>query len=747
MQVRTSFRAPQYDVSQFARLHSRRKAAESAKFALAGTIVKGLAQIKTVTDSYRDEKELQDFRVQSTLAESSFMQNYGNKVTFTSDEVLEVLSPESAETMGLRLTEKYTTDDGAIAERPRQDIPKYEVFPSMYMDYMNKNIPIWAESITDDRQRQMAVGQAELLMQPKAIRIASEAVASQRNTMRQSVDLDVQKLKDRGEFDAAHNRIESAIVLTKEEKKAKRMALYKDEEKGFYANLRSVGNMDDMVPALNKLSLPHEEYVKQDGKLSEVEKNTQKSYMQREIDSVDRVKRTENKARLTETRRQARKAAEEAFHGTPRSIEQVRDLMTVLYASGEPTDYGIIKELQTAQHFAGTAQRMNMTGVRPGDAIMDLEMAHIAKTAVNPAAIKKKLMAETDRKARALRDDPVNFGRQFYPIPRFNPNGIFNAEKPGAAFIAAQRTEIEMMRAYDVTDAFLSKSDWYDFRQFYDTLSLSEKTAVLNEAVTVFGEDTERFFESGIGKDAGPMAVVGMISAENMEGAKIVLQGQQLQTGGPDGKSPPVRIPKDFDSAARDRLGGAFGSADISAQRLSAVRAAYAFYAHQEYGLGGTDLETADEKILDKALAATTKGIIEYNNAVFEAPSIDVNARDFTRYIENLSYKHWDREGGFVGITSKQVKKGLDDGTFTFRRVGSGKYNIVTQDGLPLESGANPGSAFVFDYNSDPYTVDEAMAHEKDDAYRDDLVNPDKMARQRDKRINQFMNRMQFGGI
>ena len=206
----------------------------------------------------------------------------------------------------------------------------------------------------------------------------------------------------------------------------------------------------------------------------------------------------------------------------------------------------------------------------------------------------------------------------------------------------------------------------------------------------------------------------------------MVLQGQQYI------QNKTVKLPKDLDVEIREALTTMFGDSEVAAQRVSAVKSAYAYLSFQDTGVSESD--SVDPDLVERAILNTTKGAIEYGDRVFEAPNISTNEKTFSRTIKSISATHWDREGGFVDFPSKKVKEALDNGDLSFIRMGAGKYAIVNSNGEPLVSKLT-NDVYVFDFNKEIYTVNEETAEKNNEAYLKKLVDPNYLDERRKTRL------------
>lgn len=739
MKIRSSYRAPQQSVSDIGMLHRQRSQADTAQYSALSDIALEALHLNKVREHYKTERETQEFRLQSAVSERSFTEIYGTKSTLTSDEVSKFIGPEEIGKRGIRLTESYTTEDGMVSERPRQDIPAHEVYPVMYKSFMQKNIPVWGAQISDDMARDRSVSTKLAMMQPKFLKASIDAIATQRKLTRNAVGLDVDQLLTKGMYEAARNRILSSAVLSPTERKRQITAVDKRQETDGYANLITQGDVGKLQVALDTLSMDFSSYQDRDGTLSAPERTTHWGALNRRLVGVNREQDVTNRGRLAVARQEVQTEVTNIEQGMFPDTDWLRDRETIIFASGTPQDLQLLQKVANAKYYGTTFLQINTESHLTSQARIDQVLSDNAGVIPNIAALEKRLRRANDNKQQALDHDAVGHGRKFSAIPPFNPATMTDTERPDNTFIAAKRTAVAMKIKFGVNNAFFSRSDWATFSQTFDGADMEGKAAILAAATTVFRGDTERFFESGLSKDAGPMAVAGIIAAENPIGARVVLQGQGML------KSKDFRAPTDFSVAAGEVLKQAFGDPDVSAQRLSAVRAAYVYLAYQEEGLDNAT-QVTDTKILKAAIAATTKGIIEYNGVAIELPGIKETKRTFENTIEEISSQHWEREGGFIGVTGKQVKEGLDEETMTLRRAGAGKYNIIGPDGRAVFSKAT-GDVYEFDYNADLFTMSEAAALEKDDKYRAGLVDPGELAKKQQKRIDHFNRGMGFGGL
>ena len=730
MRVRSVYTAPQFNVQTISQQFAQARQTEQAAFSFGATAVSAVMRIQNKYQQRKNELELQQFKHQAALGESAFIRQYGTKRVFTADDVSNILSPEEIERKGINIFEPYVSEEGVAGERPRQDIPAYEVYPDMYDTFMKKNLPIWGKTITDDRVRVLTLATQNKMLESKSLKQYLDAVAAQERVMRSEVTVNVQQLTDKGHYDLARDSVSSSSVLEPGEKSKLLNNIDVREETDAYDNIMSQEDLGALEVISSKLSKDFEEYKDEDGKLSKPAKRTYKLRVDATIDRIVREKQAVNKARVSVVRTQIRDAISDIKQGHFPDINFLKDRRAILYASNTPMDQYLLQQLEEASQFGTTYKQINMVDYHTGDSVIDQVLAGNAGLVTNTSKFEADLREANEKKQRALQHDAVGHTRKHYKIPSFNVNGIYEVDNPDNTLVQAKQTAAFIENTYNITDAYLSKAEWGVLKNAYEDMGLNQKLSTLQTISSVMGSETERFYESGYKHEAGPMVVVGSIANDHPEGARMVLQGQEYI------KDKTVALPKDLDIEAREVLTTMFGDPEVASQRLSAVKAAYAYLTYSEHGVATPDV--TDRDLLKRAVLNTTKGKIEYGGTVFEAPDSQVNEQAFERKIKSISAKHWDLEGGFVDYPSKRVKEDLDDGKLSFVRTGSGKYAIVNEEGAPLVS-ARTNDVYIFDYNKDVYNVDQEKAFKNYEAYLESLTDPDILADKRQKRLDNFM--------
>lgn len=733
MRIRSSFTAPQFNVGAIGRSYGQSVQAKNAAFSASTAILTGVARLYDTYQQDKTERELQAFRLQSTMGESAFVEQYGAKDRFTAEEVGKFLVEEDIQGSGIKLTEPYMSDNGDVGERPRKDIPAYEVYPKMYKAFMDKSIPLWGEGITNDDARAQTIATTRTVLKTKVLKNHLDAVAQQKRAMRTEVDVNVKHLTDKGNYDLARTMIQSSTVLTPTEKTKKLDALDVREETDLYDNTMAQGDIGRLAQMSKTLALPPEAYAEGGGKLSSPTRRSYKRYIDATVSRLSAEKNATNAARISAARSRITEATAQFKKGHPPDLKYLQDHSAILYASGKPIDMLHLQRLEEAMVQGEAYQFIQMHDSPTSEAKIDQVLADNVGFVRNIPELKANLQQANEAKQQALNHDAVAHAQQFYSIPRFNAANM-HVGGPENSLVQAKQTEQFIRTKYNRPNEYLSKLGWDDLRTTYEEQDLQQKMKILQSVSTVMGDKTETFWESGYKHDAGPMVVIGSIANEHPTGARMALQGLDYMKG--KHGEPAVVLPKDLDGAARELLSTMFADPEVAAQRLTAVKGAYAYMSyHEDSGLVG---EAVNEDLLKRAILTTTKGKIEYGDRVFEAPDLKTNDVQFERKIKNVSATHWDREGGFVDYPSKKVKQDLDDGKLSFDRVGTGKYIIVNSDNEPLRSKLT-NQAYIFDYHKQIFTVDQENAQKNIKAYRDSIVDPDARSNRRQKRMDSFM--------
>lgn len=265
---------------------------------------------------------------------------------------------------------------------------------------------------------------------------------------------------------------------------------------------------------------------------------------------------------------------------------------------------------------------------------------------------------------------------------------------------AAHRASNILADNYSVVSSGLMLSDIRSINNFLRTSSFEEQNRVFGTIIAAYGEDSITVFKE-LSKDGGKQkALAGVMFLQGRDDiGKAILQGQENIKNG-------FKFPNDFDSSLRADMFPTGVGQEIRSDKIGMIKNIYAALA-VDYGLDPKDLDTG---LLDKAVQmANMGGLIEYNGAMIERPSTDIDTEDkFQSLLNNISIDEIEKLGGLHGMDPSQFLNDLKNERYTLFSVGIGAYvlrsttplsRITTENINQVQTVTNKkGKPFILDF-------------------------------------------------
>lgn len=696
---------PRHDITE----PGRRAAAFQSSSTIVGDALAKMT--KTAMEMYKVynqrtlEEDLNTFDVDSSTSEADWKAKFAGRSTFTQDEIQPFI--QNAEQSGAKIstTETYVTDAGELATRPREDIPAHEIYPTMYKDFMLKNLQAHAAKITNTRARERVIAMKTKAINSEYERLTISAARQQHEFMRDSLKSNVANLIDAGNYKLAAKLTRDSTVISKGEREAQLARIDEIEESDTYEQLTVSQDVNGMRSAIEFLRQSEDDYRKGGGALEPPARRKFANQLQSDLNSILQVSKERQNAHRSVLRQKVRDLITANQKGIRTAPQYINELRKGLTAIGDESDAYLIERLDASSEFAGVFQQLQRVDGVTGERIIDeaaKTMESVVRNPVLQATFAYDLNKANRDKIVAVNNDAVAHGKEHLGLPEFD---IDNMEH---SLMIARQTGPLISEVFKVAPQYLSRSDWATLKNRYDQVNENSKLNILQTINTIFGDDTTAFLKDGMKKDAGIMTQVGELVRENLQGARLVLRGQSLMAERTVDLS---TVDQNLNIELRKKLSTMYPDRQMFDQKLEAAKAAYVATIWERDG--GVSQESVDTEVVDKVLGLVTKGSIEFNGRIVEAPERGVTSHSFRQHVNDLSYRHFEELGGFEGISEKKVVREIRDGALSFRSLGDGKYVIANDMDQPVFS-AKTKTPFVFDWFASPFTL--AMQKAEEDA-------------------------------
>lgn len=686
------------DVGQFTNL-ARAQAGAVASVQEAATVVSDIYQQR------RDEQEIHDVAMEAAESVTKWKESHLGKDHYTGEELLPLFPDEMDGFSPVPLTEQVVGEDGVSREVPRQDIPAYEVHPVLYKQYMEKQISTWAGRITRPSLRDKVVQKFTQQMNGEYERLLTTRDRKQKAFMRDKIMADFNTAMDNDNYAVAIASVKNSSVLTGKEKGTLVSQVQERRETDSYEKARISGSLDDIRTAMSFLRQDNEEYRNRGGSLEPRERRTHLLGLQSTYDGLTRAARAATQAQQTVVLNEVSQATRLLKKGLPVSPQLINSLRNQAAGFGTARASILLNQLAAAETYSGVFEKIASVSEAQGNALIEdaIQMSEGRLSELDRIELRASLEQANRDKATAIRTDAVAYRKKWPHI--YGDASLDYKDLPNSLARIRERGHA-ISETYKVPPQYLDKNDWAAFNTYFNDLDLNGKLNLLGVVSEEMGDDTSAFLADGRQKGVRLLTVAGQLVAENqIASGRHVLHGHQLiQEKAVD----LTRVNVDLKESIAEELGGAYSDPVQHSNMVNAIKSAYASLQWEE--VKGEVQDGVDDDRLKDAIALVTRGLVEYNGRVIEAPQRGVTERSFQQYMDSVSATHLDALGGFEHNTSKQVKRALQNEDLVLVPIGDGKYYMQDSNTGFFLHGKGTNRPFVLDATQRPFTVEQEKA-------------------------------------
>ena len=546
-------------------------------------------------------------------------------------------------------TEKVVDEQGNLVEVPREQIPAYEVYPTLYGKMLNSLVDSFSGSFTNsdveaewlEEARQKAVGS---IANAKLNAIEKQRVFGIKQTVSfKNRALDAQK------YDLARELIKGNPDLEPDDARAYLDEIDEREETDRYELLLTNLHEDGLRAALDYLTKT-DTY---DGALEPHEARAYASVIRGALTSLQVGRKSLAKEQEAELKYDVNNIIDvlkkgERVHPATLSVAQaqIKDVDTVL-----------ARKLNLAIDYSDLFHQLAVFPVTKQQANLE-EIEKIARTRYENSAEAGVLVTwlkEGLSKIQAsIANDQIAFWNDIATesIPELDVKNIGES-------LAQRKTYAKAIaNNWRVGLKFFSKAEANEFVEFLATQPAEGKLAVAQQISAALGEDAYAVFSELDIKEAGVFTTAGRLMAENDPNtAKLLFQSEEYFKDNPSLVS---EIKTDLERYVDAALGPAYEAQPQERRQLR--EAVVSLYAYQTRGERQVAL---DEDIADKAITALTGGLAEVGSSLVRVPYRGMPAAAFEDWVDRLTPYYIDKQGGTFSYTSDQVINRLQGGELT----------------------------------------------------------------------------------
>lgn len=675
----------------------------NAQSRLAGALISGLGDTYVQYVHNRDNFEAQEAAVSIANKRTEWITKELAKPEYPVEEVRSYIDSANEAGFSISTTEQQVTDSGDLQEVDRAVVPGYMVHPFMYKSYMEQQTTAALAKVSSPQLRHKLETQYQDEINNDYTRFLSQTVTKQTAYMRDRTFQNIVDSLDSMNYSTAKFIVKNSSWLSSDEKDKQVSLIDERQETDNYEQMRAERNLPSLKQAVSFLRLPEEVYRAKGGALEPRERRMYEMNLRTTIDAIERADKQKQTAILSVVKSRANQAIALNYEGRSVSPRIIDNLRKQLVNAGDPVSMRKAEELMISTEFASTFDMIAGVGEAEGEKIIDQAIS-VAQQHLDPLdveSLKVKLQQANLKKTQAVSDDAIAYARDRLGLPAFDTKDLSNS-------LAILRQVGSMVHtAFGVPEQYLSKTDWIQFKGMYDAAPEDKKLSIAYTVSEELGPDTYKFYQDGLKKGAGVMTEVGSLLHEHQElAARYVIRGADAL------KNKLVdltKVQKDLDAEIRETIQRAYPDSVVYAQKVEAIKDVYAALLSEQ--VGATPQDSLDTDILRKAISYISKGLVEYNGHIIEAPQRGATDHSFQLTMDRLSYMHFDQQGEFLNYTGKTIKKGLNDGDLHLLSVGNGKYAILDEINHPVKT--KNDKVFILDLTGDLFTIQKEEAYTK----------------------------------
>lgn len=669
--------------------HNVNVTAEAGKVAGIRTatqgVTSGLNQLARASDEINQinsQRQSQQSGLFAQKTESDFWNQWGGKEFFDVSEL-----PEEVITEGMQVK-------GRIASA--------EVLPLMYKNHMEAALPEASKIIENENVRKNWLTTANESLLARHTKIQTKANSNIERQIFEDQKINytnaIEQRRPDVALQIANDMNGSPTEVTEFKRKARETS-----ETIVYEDQIITQDVDGMTKSVEHLRQEHDAYIKKNGQLDDTMRMAWISKLENQLGNIARTNSSIDKSQIESLKREISVTTSSSNKGKAVDPIIFADLVKRADDANIKNDGNLTAEIETLKLAAAFADLVN----RQNKGNRDERLAFINKVSQDSGAksfevdkMVLDLQTANDVQTRAENSDMLKSAVDSEAVSSLVPVSVEggNPQQIAEQLVVRKEQHDALEARYGVSQGYLTKDEVEKLSSQYNTKNPTEQLKFLKATSATLGKDAINLYGQMETNGGGTMAIAGNIVLNGNESqAQVLLRGAEFRRESGEN----VKVLKDsVYLELESSLGRAYwNNASYNKNVHSAVLDTYIGYVLQEGG-SKDDLITVDSDLYDKAINAVTGGMLDWNGSVTPAPEYGMKQDQFETWIETISPKEIELNGGIAGPDGANFINRFKDEEFSLEEYGSqGNYVIRRDDGTYIQN--REGNIFNLKYRSD----------------------------------------------